>query len=103
MEVIKMNDYERLRRISESLKNEYPNGTRVQLINMEDEKAVPSGTRGTVMAVDSMATIHVNWDNGSTLGVAYGEDHCRKLTQEELEEEQLSNQEIDDNGMTMKM
>jgi hypothetical protein len=51
-----MNDYERLRRISESLKNEYPNGTRVQLINMEDEKAVPSGTRGTVMAVDSMAT-----------------------------------------------
>jgi hypothetical protein len=49
------------------------------------------------------ATIHVNWDNGSTLGVAYGEDHCRKLTQEELEEEQLPNQEIDDNGMTMKM
>ena len=85
-----MNEYDRLNRIAKGLRERYPAGTRVELIDMFDERAVPSGTRGTVSGVDDMATIHVDWDNGSTLGVAYGEDHCRKLTQEELEEEQLS-------------
>ena len=37
------------------------------------------GARGTVIAVDDIGTIHVNWDCGSSLGVAYGEDACRML------------------------
>lgn len=84
-----MNEFDRLYKISLRLKEQYPPGTRVELIDMNDSHAVPPGTRGTVMTVDDMATIHPIWDNGSTLGVAYGEDHLRKLTQEELEEEQL--------------
>jgi hypothetical protein len=35
----------------------------------------------TVLCVDDMATIHVAWDNGSGLGVAYGEDYCRRIEQ----------------------
>ena len=45
--------------------------------------------------VDDIGSILVDWDNGSTLGVAYGEDHCRKLTQEELEEEELSDTDFE--------
>ena len=93
-----MNEFDRLHRIAERLRGQYPEGTRVELVDMCDIHAVPSGTRGTVSCVDDMATIHVDWDNGSTLGVAYGEDHCIKLTQEELEEEQLS-----DNDFEMRM
>ena len=34
------------------IKQNYPPGTRIQLIHMEDNWAVPSGTRGTVECVD---------------------------------------------------
>ena len=58
------------------LKERYPQGTRVVLVQMSDIQAPPPGTKGTVLAVDDIGTIHVKWDNGSTLGVAYGEDRC---------------------------
>lgn len=60
--------------IIENLRKEYPTGTKVQLIKMEDIQAPPTGTTGIVTAVDSIGTIHVNWANGSTLGAVYGED-----------------------------
>ena len=63
------------------LREEYPTGTRVELIHMDDpynRKLVP-GCRGTVKYVDDMGTIHVSWDCGSSLGVVYGEDSCRKV------------------------
>lgn len=63
------------------LKETYPAGTRVELVHMEDpynRKLVP-GCRGTVRAVDSIGTIHVDWDCGSSLGIVYGEDVCRKV------------------------
>ena len=62
----------------------YPKGTRVELIHMDDpynRKLVP-GCKGTVVAVDSVGTIHVAWDCGSSLGVVYGEDSCRKVVEE---------------------
>lgn len=46
---------------------------------MDDMQAPPIGTRGTVTGVDDIASIMVDWDNGSGLSVAYGEDSCRKL------------------------
>lgn len=48
-------------------------GTRVRLQYMNDVQAPPVGTMGTVMCVDDLGTIHVQWDTGSTLGVAW---HC---------------------------
>lgn len=53
----------------ESLKERYPVGTRIMLDHMEDIQAVPAGTKGTVDHVDDMGTIHMKWDNGSSLGI----------------------------------
>lgn len=62
------------------IKVEYPQGTRVELVHMDDPYTkIPEGTKGTVLVVDDTGTIHVNWDNGSCLGIVYGEDSCRKI------------------------
>jgi len=66
--------------IVERLKKEYPKGTRVELVRMEDPyRKLESGEKGTVTGVDDIGTIHVSWDCGSSLGIAYGEDSCRKI------------------------
>ena len=65
------------------LREDYPIGTRVELIHMDDPyntKLVP-GCKGTVISVDSIGTIHVVWDCGSGLGVAYGADECREIAE----------------------
>lgn len=67
------------REIVERLRKQYPAGTRVELIRMEDEQAPPIGTRGTVVGVDDMGSIMVAWDSGESLSVLYGEDLCRKI------------------------
>lgn len=65
--------------IIESLKKQFPVGSRVELIKMDDKQAPPIGTRGTVKGVDDIGSIMVAWDNGSSLNVIYGEDECRAL------------------------
>jgi len=50
--------------------------------------AVPPGTRGTVDHVDDMGNVHTKWDNGRTLSAIPGVDIFRKLTAQELQEEQ---------------
>lgn len=61
------------------LRINYPKGTRVELVKMDDVQAPPIGTHGTVTCVDDIGTIMVDWDNGSKLGIALGEDICRKI------------------------
>ena len=73
-----MNNFPK-RETVDALKQEFPEGTRVELVEMNDDFAPPVGTLGTVDFVDDIGTIHVSWDNGSGLGVAYGEDRVRKL------------------------
>lgn len=63
----------------EKVRAEFPVGTRVELVHMDDFQAPPIGTKGTVRGVDDTASIMVRWDNGSGLNVVYGEDVCRKL------------------------
>lgn len=53
----------------ETIRKKYPSGTIIRLANMVDEQAVPSGTIGIVNKVDDMGTIHMFWENGSTLGL----------------------------------
>lgn len=65
------------------LREEYKEGDRVVLLNMDDKQAPPPGTKGTVRCVDDAGTIHVSWDTKSSLGVVYGVDSCRKITKEE--------------------
>lgn len=63
----------------EKLRNEYPAGTRVQLVHMDDVQAPPKGTKGTVIGVDDIGSIMVSWDNGSSLNAVYGEDVVSKV------------------------
>ena len=65
--------------IINALKGAYKEGDRVRLVEMDDRQAPPEGTEGTVIGVDDMGTIHVSWDNGSSLGVIYWIDRCVKL------------------------
>lgn len=68
------------REIVEQLRRTYPAGTRVELVYMNDPYTkLRPGDRGTVTMVDSLGTVFVDWDCGSGLGVAYGEDRIRKI------------------------
>ena len=61
------------------IRAEFPPGTRVELVWMDDPQAPPIGTKGTVIGVDDIGSIMVAWDTGSGLNVAYGVDVCRKV------------------------
>ena len=63
----------------ERIRREYPRGTRVELIRMEDRQAPPPGTQGTVLGVDDTGSLLMRWDNGSGLNAVYGEDLVRKI------------------------
>ena len=67
------------RKIVAKLKEKYPEGCRVKLVEMDDKYAPPIGTKGTVSFVDDTGSIFVNWDTGSSLAVVYGKDKCRRV------------------------
>lgn len=64
-----------------SLRERFPTGCRVELLQMEDEYAPPRGTLGTVTGIDSTGSLLVDWDNGSGLNVLYGIDRVRKVAE----------------------
>lgn len=68
--------------VVEQIRNQYPAGTRVELVQMDDAQAPPVGTLGTVWGVDDTGSIMVHWDNGSGLNVVYGVDVCRKAVKD---------------------
>ena len=82
-----MTEWDRLSRQAKVYKEAYPPGTRILLISMNDSDPVPPNTRGTVKSVDDVSTIHCRFDNGRNIGIVPGQDSFRKLTQEEIEEE----------------
>ena len=83
-----MNEWDRLRRQAQHYKQEYPKGTRIQLLHMgNDPRPVEDNMRGTVVAVDDIGTIHCKFDNGRQLGIVPGEDSFRALTAAELTQE----------------
>ena len=67
------------REIVERIRREYPVGTRVELVRMDDAQAPLAGTLGTVLGVDDTGSLLMRWDNGSGLNVVYGEDIVRKV------------------------
>ena len=71
------------------LKEQYPKGTRIRLNSMSDPYApVEPGTEGSVEMVDDAGQLLMKWDNGRTLALIPGEDSFRKLTQQEIAQEQ---------------
>lgn len=64
----------------ERIRKMYPKGTRVELVEMNDPYSrLKPGDKGTVRLVDDTATVFVDWDSGSGLGIVYGVDRIRKL------------------------
>ena len=97
-----MNRLEAERRFAQRMKDNYPPGTRIMLLQMgDDPHPVEPNTRGTVKFVDDMGTLHCDFDNGRQLGVVPGEDSFRKQTEQELAEEQKMSK-AQDFGMKMQ-
>ena len=77
-----MNEFMRMARIAESMREQYPNGTRVECIYCGDPyRPIASGEKGTIDHIDDMATAHIKWDNGRYFGLAYGEDSFKKIVE----------------------
>lgn len=59
----------------DDVKKTYPKGTRIKLIaygySFTNKK---EGLLGTVILVDDFGTIHMEWDDGSSVGLIVGED-----------------------------
>lgn len=68
------------RQMIQDMRRAFPAGTRVELVHMDDAHAPAVGCRGTVSSVDGMGTVHIVWDDGSTLGAALDVDVIRKVT-----------------------
>ena len=63
----------------ERLRQQYPKGTRLKLISMEDPQGVPEGTAGEVELVDDSGQIHVRWETGSGLALIPEVDRFQKV------------------------
>lgn len=63
----------------EMVRKEYPVGTRVELLEMDDIQAPPIRTQGTVKGVDGIGSLLVAWDNGSSLNVLFRIDKVKKV------------------------
>lgn len=64
----------------ERLKERYPKGTRIRLLEMRDPQAVE--------AVDDAGSIHMKWDNGRGLALIPGEDSFEVLLRPEKRQEE---------------
>lgn len=64
------------------IRKEYPEGTRVKLVRMDDPQAPPKGTYGTVIGVDDTGGLLMRWDTGSGLKLLYGIDEFIKAEKE---------------------
>ena len=61
------------------LKEQYPPGTRIRLLWMNDTQSPPINTVGTVKGVDDIGQILMTWDNGSSLNLIIDEDEFEVL------------------------
>lgn len=72
MKIPTENELDRIRR-------DYPVGAIIELIEMSDKFAPPSGTLGEVIGVDDMGDLEIRWATGNGLKVILSEDRIRKL------------------------
>ena len=67
----------------EQLRKQYPVGTKIRLISMRNEKyPILPGTIGEVTHIDDMGSIHMKWQNGSSLALIPKVDSFKVLEAE---------------------
>lgn len=54
-------------------------GERIVLIYMKDKFAPPVGTTGTIIGIDDIGQVRINWDNGSSLCINPSIDKFKKV------------------------
>lgn len=67
------------RKTVERIRAQYPAGTRVRLLSMDDPQAPPIGTEGAVLGVDDAGHIMMSWDSGGSLNLVYGVDRFQSI------------------------
>lgn len=73
----------------ESIKQQYPPGTRIQLNHMDDPYApIPPGTEGVVSMIDDAGQLHMKWQNGRSLALIPGHDSFMVLSRPESQMEE---------------
>ena len=67
----------------EKLREKYSPGTLVELVYMGEDpySRLKPGDKGVVSTVDDAGTIFVNWRCGSGLGIVFGVDSVRIITE----------------------
>ena len=64
-----------------SVKERFPEGTHIVLDYMgDDPRPIEPGTKGVVLHVDDIGTVHCMFENGRQLGLVPGEDAFHKLS-----------------------
>ena len=72
------------RNLVESMREQYPPGTRVEVISLcNEEEHLRPGMKGTVVGVDDQPALLVHWDNGSSLSLLIGQDQFRVIPEQE--------------------
>ena len=72
---------EKMRNLNiDDIRFEFPEGTAVKLIKMDNEPQMYEGLKGIVTSVDDIGQIHVKWENGSTLALNTKTDIFEKDT-----------------------
>ena len=62
------------------LRQQYPAGTRVELVEMDDPYTrLRPGDRGEVTFVDDAGGVHIRWDKGEGLAAVWGKDIINKI------------------------
>ena len=68
----------------EDLRKRFPEGCRICLDYMgDDPRPIPPGTRGTVVHVDDIGTVHCDFDNGRRLGLVPGEASFHRIKEKD--------------------
>lgn len=60
-----------------ALRRQYPRGTKVELLGMDDPQAPPTGAIGEILGVDDAGQILVRWETGSSLSLIPDVDSFR--------------------------
>lgn len=83
----------------EGIQKNYPAGTVIRLNSMADEhNPVPAGTLGTVVGVDDIGSVMMNWENGRTLSLMPYADSFEIVSTPE----QAMSEDVGDIGMKME-
>lgn len=61
------------------IRKEYPVGTIIEIVSMDDPQSVPFGTLGEVTGCDDLGDLLVRWQTGSSLKVILDVDQIRKV------------------------